>query len=222
MTSTMTQAVTAAPDALTRSAVICDDRPNVREALGAQLAAAGDPVQVTHVVPNGPELLGILDAASADDADGGTRPSSFVLIGVHRASGTGIDAIRLVRSRYGSLTLIAFGAAADAAVLADAVHAGASGALLWDPFRRAPADAASTVPLPVRWITGGLPRQPLTERENHVLREISKGQSNGEIGQQLQLSQDSVKNTAHRLFSKLGARDRAHAVAIALRSGLLT
>ena len=54
-----------------------------------------------------------------------------------------------------------------------------------------------------------------------MLREISEGRSNGEIGQQLQLSQDSVKNTAHRMFSKLGARDRAHAVHLGHLRGLL-
>ncbi len=219
----MTQVLTPAPVVSTLSAVICDDRPHVRQALGAQLAAAGGHLQVMGVVPDGPALLGILEVA----ADGNGTGPELVFVGVHCASGTGMDAIRLVRSTSRSVTVIAFGAARDAAVLADAVRAGAGGVLLWDLFRLPSGPAAVSAELrPVRWtpaggMSAGIPRQPLTEREIHVLREISKGRSNGEIGRQLQLSQDSVKNTAHRMFTKLGARDRAHAVAIALRGGLL-
>ena len=54
---------------------------------------------------------------------------------------------------------------------------------------------------------------PLTEREMQVLRGMSQGQSNGEIGRELFLSEDTVKTHARRLFRKLGARDRAQAVA---------
>jgi len=50
---------------------------------------------------------------------------------------------------------------------------------------------------------------------------MSKGRSNGEIGRQLALSEDTVKTHARRLFAKLDARDRAHAVARGLHQGLL-
>ena len=46
---------------------------------------------------------------------------------------------------------------------------------------------------------------------------MSQGRSNAEIGRSLYLSEDTVKTHARRLFSKLGARDRAHAVALGMR-----
>lgn len=61
----------------------------------------------------------------------------------------------------------------------------------------------------------------LTERELQVLRGMADGQSNAEIGRELFVSEDTVKTHARRLFRKLGARDRAHAVAAGFRAGLV-
>lgn len=52
----------------------------------------------------------------------------------------------------------------------------------------------------------------LSEREHQVLVGISDGQTNAAIGRDLHVSEDTVKTHARRLFEKLGARDRAHAV----------
>jgi DNA-binding NarL/FixJ family response regulator len=52
----------------------------------------------------------------------------------------------------------------------------------------------------------------LTDREFQVLHGMSQGLSNAKIGRQLELSEDTIKTHARRLFRKLGARDRAHAV----------
>lgn len=62
----------------------------------------------------------------------------------------------------------------------------------------------------------------LTERELQVLTGISQGKSNGQIGRDLYLAEDTVKTYARRLFRKLSVSDRAHAVAIGFRRGLLT
>jgi DNA-binding NarL/FixJ family response regulator len=62
----------------------------------------------------------------------------------------------------------------------------------------------------------------LTERELQVLRGMADGRSNAEIGRDLFVSEDTVKTHARRLFRKLGARDRAHAVAAGFRQGLVT
>jgi len=67
------------------------------------------------------------------------------------------------------------------------------------------------------------PRRPaLTERELQVLNGMADGKSNAEIGRDLFVSEDTVKTHARRLFRKLGARDRAHAVASGFRSGLVS
>jgi DNA-binding NarL/FixJ family response regulator len=64
-------------------------------------------------------------------------------------------------------------------------------------------------------------RAGLTERELQVLRGMADGKSNAEIGRELFVSEDTVKTHARRLFRKLGARDRAHAVAAGFRAGLV-
>lgn len=61
----------------------------------------------------------------------------------------------------------------------------------------------------------------LTKREVDVLVGMSNGRSNAQIGQELYLSEDTIKTHARRLFRKLGAADRAQAVAIGLRQGLI-
>src|SRR2546423_5743584 len=67
------------------------------------------------------------------------------------------------------------------------------------------------------------PRRPqLTERELQVLNGMADGKSNAEIGRELFVSEDTVKTHARRLFRKLGARDRAHAVASGFRTGLVS
>lgn len=77
-------------------------------------------------------------------------------------------------------------------------------------------------PAPANPATPPLPEiAPLTKREIEVLSGMSYGRSNAQIGQELFLSEDTVKTHARRLFRKLGAKDRAQAVAIGLRRGLI-
>lgn len=64
-------------------------------------------------------------------------------------------------------------------------------------------------------------RPALTERETQVLHGMSDGRSNLEIGREYFLSEDTIKTHARRLFRKLGANDRAEAVAIGFRMGIL-
>ena len=53
----------------------------------------------------------------------------------------------------------------------------------------------------------------LSMREMQVLTGMSQGKSNAQIGRELYLSEDTIKTHARRLFRKLGAKDRAEAVA---------
>ena len=61
----------------------------------------------------------------------------------------------------------------------------------------------------------------LTQREAQVLELLAEGLNNREIGDGLYLSEETVKSHVKTLLEKLHARSRAHAVALALRSGLL-
>ena len=60
----------------------------------------------------------------------------------------------------------------------------------------------------------------LTERELEVLRLISDGRNNAEIGADLFLSESTVKTHVGRVLSKLQLRDRVHAVIFAKEHGL--
>ncbi len=61
----------------------------------------------------------------------------------------------------------------------------------------------------------------LTAREIDVLALVSQGLTNEAIGSQLGLGVETVKTHLSRAFERLGARDRASAVAIAIRRGLI-
>jgi DNA-binding NarL/FixJ family response regulator len=61
----------------------------------------------------------------------------------------------------------------------------------------------------------------LTEREVDVLKLIAAGNSNKLIADQLSISEATVKSHVTNILSKLGANDRAHAVTIALRRGII-
>lgn len=70
-----------------------------------------------------------------------------------------------------------------------------------------------------RELSGGRP--DLTPREREVLHLIAEGMSAPEIGKRIHLSPTTVKTHLHTLYEKLGVRDRAAAVAEAMRRGLL-
>jgi DNA-binding NarL/FixJ family response regulator len=61
----------------------------------------------------------------------------------------------------------------------------------------------------------------LTEREVQVLKLLADGSDANEVGHQLFLSERTVKNTVHDVTSRLNLRNRTHAVAYALRQGLI-
>jgi DNA-binding NarL/FixJ family response regulator len=61
----------------------------------------------------------------------------------------------------------------------------------------------------------------LTEREREVLAEVARGLSNTQIAEHLHMSTATAKTHVSRLFTKLGARDRAQLVVIAYETGLV-
>ena len=62
----------------------------------------------------------------------------------------------------------------------------------------------------------------LTDREYEVLVELAKGASNAEIAATLFLGETTVKTHVSRVLSKLGLRDRTHAVVFAYERGIVT
>lgn len=81
---------------------------------------------------------------------------------------------------------------------------------------------ASRITRAVRQVQQAGSGRALSEKEVRVLVLMAAGSTNREIGQELWLSEDTVKTHARHVFKKLGARDRAHAVAIGIRAGLIS
>jgi DNA-binding NarL/FixJ family response regulator len=67
----------------------------------------------------------------------------------------------------------------------------------------------------------GLTFTGLSDREIEVLRLIADGLDTNEIAQQLSYSQRTVKNVLHDVTTRLQLRNRSHAVAYAVREGLI-
>ena len=195
------------------SVLICDERRSVREQLNRVMASVPS-IDMIDSVSGGDELL----------VRYGRQAVDVVLIGTQRALTSGIEATRRLLAVHPSAVVVVFGSPDDTPSIAAAIACGARGFLRWDvtgpELLTALADtlASPRIPSPRDAVDGDA---ALTERELQVLRGMSQGQSNGEIGHELFLSEDTVKTHARRLFRKLGARDRAQAVAVGFRRGLV-
>ncbi len=67
----------------------------------------------------------------------------------------------------------------------------------------------------------GLTFAGLTEREIAVLRLLAEGHDTAEVGRRLFFSERTVKNVIHDVTSRLDLHNRTHAVAYAIRQGLI-
>lgn len=192
--------------AQSRTVLICDEEPAARHVLARLM-----------VKRSGKVITAVSDGFAAVDAYT-HQPAGVALIGIHRGTNSGFDALDLLLGLHPAAVVIAFGCARDADKLVAAVGRGARGLMLW-----VPAGKPGAAPRPTGCATAPFngDRGGLTDREVQILRGMSRGRSNRAIGRELHLSEDTVKTHARRLFGKLGARDRAHAVAIGLRTGVL-
>lgn len=199
--------------------LICDGSPLVREQLRR---AIGGVRGVDRVVT----------AATEDEAVEHVRaaPPDLVLLDVALTIRGGAGAVRRIRAADPGARVLVLTRPEDSdSVIVAAVAAGARGYLRKDASRaevRVAVGQALTEPQGGPVTAGAVPAgdngvRSLTERELEVLAGMCEGRSNAEIGKALFLSEDTVKTHARRLFRKLGATDRAHAVAIALRRGLV-
>jgi DNA-binding NarL/FixJ family response regulator len=199
--------------------LVCDDSALVRETLHRVLVTV-------------PGVTRVVDAASGEEALARwpvERPS-LVLMDVRMPGIGGVEATRRLLSRHPDAVVVMTTVAEDAEGVARAVAGGARGYVVKDATREemaatvvhALSDALWRRSAPAaRAAEGSAPAPALTERELQVLTGMSRGRSNAEIGKELFLSEDTVKTHARRLFRKLGAADRAQAVAVGFRWGLV-
>ena len=204
------------------SVLICDEQDGAKNSLTRVLAT----IRPTIAVSRAAGAAQLLEAYPRIQPD-------LVLVGVRRGLFGDPDAAQQLLRAYPKARVIVFGAPVDArAMIIDVAH-GAAGLLLWelndvnasartDVGARPTRGLPPTDPTPTPMARYGVHRgSKPTERELQILRGMSEGHSNGEIGRELFLSEDTVKTHARRLFQKLGARDRAHAVALGMRCGLV-
>ena len=196
--------------------LICDDRRSVREGLTRVMSAVPG-VHRIDCVAHGDELL----------ARFSRQPVDVVLVGTQRAVPTGVEATRRLVAAHPQANVIVFGAPDDAGSIAAAIAGGARGYLRWDASRPELVAALAHSTMGDAFPQQRANSSPasginLTEREMQVLRGMSQGKSNGQIGRELYLSEDTVKTHARRLFRKLSASDRAQAVAQGFRCGLVS
>ncbi|MFL5806517.1 MAG: response regulator [Roseiflexaceae bacterium] len=100
---------------------------------------------------------------------------------------------------------------ADEDVLVEAIHVVYSGGVYLQPELQDEA---------VEGLQHGT-AAALSEREIAILRLVAQGASNRAIGSALGLSEVRIKQQLSTILDKLGAQDRAHAVALSIRRGLV-
>ncbi len=199
--------------------LVCDDSALVRETLHRVLVTV-------------PGVTRVVDAPSGEDALArwSVERPSLVLMDVRMPGIGGVEATRRLLSRHPEAVVLMLTVAEDAEGVARAVASGARGYVVKDATREEMAAAVVHVLSDALWrrstpapraVEGAAPAPTLTEREMQVLTGMSRGRSNSEIGKELFLSEDTVKTHARRLFRKLGAADRAQAVAVGFRWGLV-
>jgi DNA-binding NarL/FixJ family response regulator len=212
---------------MTIRVLVVDDQSMVR--VGLRMLLGSEPgIEVVAEAGNGRE--GVSLAARL-------RPD-IVLMDIRMPELDGLEATRRILAADASARVVVLTTFDLDEYVYEALSAGASGFVLKD-------DPAEELIAAVRTVAAGeailspavtqrvikqfarLHRQPppktvsaLTGRELDVFRLISQGLSNAEIGQQLFISDTTVKTHVTRVLQKLGLRDRAQAIVLAYRTGL--
>ena len=199
--------------------VVADDHPAILDCVTRYLEAAGIYVPAA-----------VTDGAAALEAVLRLRPDVCVA-DVVMPQLTGLELARELEVAAPNTAVLVYSGMADADLAREALGAGARGYALKD-------GPLSDLERAVRTIAGGevyvdpvlaavmasppgnTPK-PLSGRELDVLRLLAEGGSYVEIGTALSVSPDTVRSHMQRAMTKLGARTRTQAVALAMRHSLL-
>jgi DNA-binding NarL/FixJ family response regulator len=201
--------------------LIVEDHPIVREGVTAVLARARDidVVGAAGTVGDGLRLAAKLEP-------------DVVILDLKLPDADGTAAVgRLARDRRRVLVFTAYDADDD---VFGAIRGGASGYLLKGSPAAQIVEAVRQVNAGESYLSPGIAaklvkgvsqptgRSLLSARERGVLRLVAAGQSNRQIAATLSISERTVKFHVTAIFNKLGADNRAQAVAIAADRGLLS
>ncbi|MBA3276096.1 MAG: response regulator transcription factor [Chloroflexia bacterium] len=209
------------------SVLLVDDHPVVIEGLRKLLEAAGDI-----------DVIGTAnDASQAIERAKSLRPN-VILLDLRMPGATGIQATRRLREQEFAGAIILLTSYGDQAYVRQALEAGADGYLLKstpseeliDSIRSGAKGRRQLSPELLDGVLqdfGGLAREKtvrdadLSEDDRGILRLAGKGATNREIGLSMNRSEIAIKKRLQVIFAKLGAVDRANAVAEAIRRGLI-
>jgi len=206
------------------SILVVDDHPVVRDGLVGMLATYDD-LEVVGTAGSGEEALREADRL---------RPG-VVLLDLQLPDLHGLEVLARLKSGEEPPRVIVLTVHDDDDLVLRAVQGGADGYVLKqasleelvDAVRHVAAGGRRFDEVVVSALLDARERErdakaaPLTERELDVLRLVSTGNSNKEVAAALHLSAGTVKSYLDDIYRKLEVSDRAHAVATALRLGLL-
>lgn len=196
------------------SVLVCDDAAAARSTLSRSLSLVPE-VESVSTAASGEELLARYPVERPD----------LVLLDVTMPGLGGLASLRRLLETHHTASVLMLTMGDAAQDVAEAVAVGALGYMAKDASPQELSAVLSATKQPRS--SEPLPQQregraaKLTERERQVLQGMSDGRSNAQIGQDLFLSEDTVKTHARRLFKKLQVSDRGHAVAEGFRRGLL-
>jgi DNA-binding NarL/FixJ family response regulator len=207
--------------------LVADDQSMVRAGFRMLLTGEQD-IEVVAEASNGVEA--VAEAKRCDPA--------VILMDIQMPEIDGLEATRRILAANGFARILILTTFGLDEYVYEALRAGASGFVLKD-------DPAEQLIAAVRTVAAGnallspaitkrvirqftrirRPAPPreldeLTEREHEILRLIATGRSNAEIGQELYISETTVKTHVTHILQKLGLRDRVQAVVLAYQAGL--
>jgi DNA-binding NarL/FixJ family response regulator len=208
-------------------ALIVDDHPVTREGLRTLLELSGDDaVIVVGEAGSGEEA--VLQVVQLEP--------DVVFMDVRMPGMSGIEATKQIRKANPGTKVILITIDESRGAISEAIQAGVSGYLLKDASADALVDAAKqavegravihpqltkTFIEEVQHADEAPTTTPLSKREREILQMVANGSTTKEVARDLGISPHTVKTHLERIFEKLGANDRAQAVAIAIRTGLV-
>lgn len=195
-----------------------DPHPLVR--LGVRETLAGD--FVVHESETRDEAIGLIrDVGSIDVAIVDLRR------GLCEADAAlhGEEAIRTLRKTAPGMGIVAHGERPERHLASAALQAGASAYVARTASAEELAKAVWAALEQERFVDPAVPpsgsRGKLTRRQREILQLLADGGSTVAAARELGLSEETVKTHTKNVLARLGARNRTHAVAIALRESLI-
>jgi two-component system, NarL family, response regulator len=197
---------------------VIDAQPLVR--LGMRQTLAGD--FEIHESETRDEAIGLIhDIGSVDVA----------IVDLRRGLGDtdealcGNEAIRTLRKTAPGMGIVAHGERPERHLASAAMQAGASAYVARTAAAEELAKAVWAAIEQERFVDPAVPpsgsRGKLTRRQREILQLLADGGSTVAAARELGLSEETVKTHTKNVLARLGARNRTHAVAIALRESLI-